>query len=320
MASSILGKKDEYPGSKKNHPVDAGHLLALIRGQYLDNEAFVRQHLTECERCRRDYAELMQTSRMLEVLGPMARYQRYPELSPVQVRVKARQSVPKQRSSSYRLPARGVSLPVAVILIIMAIAIVIALALVQIGRLPAQWYLPRGGSLIATNPALINEVQGHQPSPATNPTRIDTDKPGVTVTVSPFVTVTPSSTSIASTKPYIEACKTIVEDRYPVTAICGYHFPPEDKVTLYLSIYPNLRGMPLKPQVSVDGSGYFIYNSRNSFCMFDSVTIYAVDMMSKPPVNVVIYNVSPPGCQVPDPTATPTLSPTPTSKPGLGGQ
>ncbi len=171
MASSMLGKKDESPGSKRNHPVDAGHLLAIIRGQHLDNEAFVRQHLTDCERCRQDYAELMQTSRMLEVLEPMARYQRYPELSPVQVLVKSRQSAFQQRSSQYRLPMRGVSLPAAVILVIMAIAIVIALALVQVGKLPAPWHLPRGGSPIATNPALINEVQGHQPSPTVKPRR-----------------------------------------------------------------------------------------------------------------------------------------------------
>jgi hypothetical protein len=314
MASSTLRNQDGYPGTKKNHPVDAGHLLAIIRGQHLDNEAFVRQHLTECEQCRQSYAELMQTSRMLDVLGPMARYQRYPELSPVQAPVKARQSAPQQRSSSYRLPLRGVSLPVAVIPIIMAIAIVIALALVQIGKLPAPWYLPRNGSLIATNPALINEVQGHQPSPAAHPTQIATDVPGVTVTVPPVVTARPSPTSIASTKPFIEACKTIVEERYQVTAICGYHFPPEDKVTLYLSIYPNLKAIPLKPQTLVNRSGYFVYNSQDSFCMLDSVTIYAVDMMSKPPVNVVLYNISPPGCPVPGPTATPT------SKPGPGGQ
>lgn len=279
MASSTLGNRDEYPGTKKNHPVDTSHLLAIIRGQHLDNEAFVRRHLTECEQCRQSYAELMQTSRMLDVLGPMARYQRYPELSPVQVLVKARQSAPQQRSSSYRLPLRGVSLPVAVILIIMAIAIVIALALVQIGKLPAPWYLPRNGSLIATNPALINEVQGHQPPPAAHPTQIATDEP---MNVSPVVTASPAPTSTVLAGPTIVACSAQQDLKNDLLDICGSAFNPGDLVSLYLQTYYRKQPLQLSPAYRVNDRGKFTGKLSVYWCLFTSIHIYAADAKSYP--------------------------------------
>ena len=303
MASSTLGNRDEYSGTKKNHPVDAGHLLAIIRGQHLDNEAFVRQHLTECEQCRQDYAELMQTSRMLEVLGPMARYQRYPELLPVQVLVKARQSVPQQRSSSYRLPARGVSLPVAVILVIMALAIVIALALVQTGKLPAPWYLPRGGNLVATNPALVAGVKEHQPSPTAHRTQISTGMPGGTVTA------TLSPTSIVLARPTIVVCPAQQDLKNHLLDICGSDFTPGDQVSLYLRTYYRKQPLQLTQAYRVNDLGNFMGKLNIIWCLFPSTSIYASDAKSYPSaISNTLNNVSRPGCVLSG--LTPTVSTT----------
>lgn len=313
MASSILGKKDEYPDSKRNHPVDAGHLLAIIRDQHLDNEAFVRQHLTECEWCRQGYAELMQTSRMLEVLGPMARYQRYPELASVQVLVKVRQSIPLQRSSSYSLPARGVTLPVAVILIIMAIAIVIALALVQIGKLPAPWYLPRDGSLITSNPALINELKQHQPSPTLYPTQISTGVPGGSITA----TLSPTSTVLAG--PTIAVCPVQRDLKDHLLDICGSDFTPGDRVWLYLQTYYRKLPLQLTQAYRVSNLGNFTGKLHIYWCVFASIGIYASDAKSHPfAISNTLNNVFVPGCILSGLTPTPTFSPT--SKSSASGQ
>ena len=93
----------------------------------------MRQHLAECAQCRRNFASLKQVSGTLDVLGQMARYQEYPELSSSRMLAKIEERSVQRPSSAQPRSVRWVSLPVAILLVILPLAIMVALALRQFG-------------------------------------------------------------------------------------------------------------------------------------------------------------------------------------------
>lgn len=294
MARSMLGEKDEQRGSAKNHPVESNHLLALIRGQHLDNETFVRQHLAECARCKQSYAELWQTSRTLDVLGQMARYQCYPELSSAQTLVKVRQSASRQHASPYRLPLRGVSLPAMILLIIMGIVIMVAWALMQIGIMANPWNQPKLQSYVITSPTSQSGIVGHGLSPTPYPTRTTSEESGATetavATALSGVTAVPSPTATMPSRPHILSCS----QRMYYVSICGYGFTPGDIVTLKVFYQGQQPGSFF---ARVRSSGFFQVEIDTYSCARMPFAAYAADTMSNPPVysNSLMYLYAP-GC------------------------
>jgi anti-sigma factor RsiW len=304
MASSLSGKKDRYRGSDRNHAVDTGLLLALIRGQHLDNEAFVRQHLAECAECRRNYASLKQTSGTLDVLGQMAGYQDYPELSSSRMLVKAeeysvrRLSGAQQRSMQRSI--RWVSLPVAIILVILTLAIMIALALRQFGVVTDPRNPLFGVPHVATNSVFSGGIAQHEPSP----TR--------TLNTTSGATVTPSPSSTTQSGPTIEVCSNQPNQKTHTLYICGSGFTPGDKVALRFSIHRF--SMQLAPTAKVNKNGTFSVGLRlwGSLCFYASGEIYAEDVTSDTPIQSnKLRGTSFPGCSGSNRVETPELSLTP---------
>jgi hypothetical protein len=294
MGRSMLGKKDAHRGSTKNHPVETNHLLALIRGQHLNNETFVREHLEECDRCKQNYAELRQTSRTLDVLEQMARYQRYPELSAVQTLMKVRQSPSRRHARTYRMPLRGVSLPAVVLLIIMVIAIMVAWALMQFGVMGNLWSQPKVQKYVINGSTAPSGIVGHGLTPTPFPTQSTT--PGVTVRG----TATPSPSTTLS-GPHILGCS---QHKY-VVSICGYDFTPGDIVTLKVFYLKQREPGTLSTRVLRSGS--FEINISTSFCLNVPFAVYATDTMSRSPVySNTLLDLSAPGCHGSLLKATPT--------------
>ncbi len=81
--------------SKKLHTT-YGDMIAIIQGQHLEDSPTIQQHLCDCPQCQQRLFELSQTNRTLDVIGQMARDQRYPELSPERVLVYARHGIQKK--------------------------------------------------------------------------------------------------------------------------------------------------------------------------------------------------------------------------------
>jgi hypothetical protein len=316
MASRLSGNRGKYRAPGRHHPVDAGLLLALIRGQRLENEAFVRQHLAACEQCRQVYAGLEQTSRTLDVLEQVARYQRYPELSLETVQARARQSPARRpirvqgaapvkfdQPRPQRSSMRWVSLPVAIVLILMTVVIVIALALVQFNSVDVLRF-PSGSG----RPAVISPVsstgtglQPLRPSP--------TQGVGATGTT----TVTPSPASTKPTGPYIAGCPTPYRQDFDV-AVCGYLFPAGDSVELYVATYANSKLTPLF-KTTVNKNGQFLFNWRVIWCRDDPTVVFAVDRTSSSVINSnKLTDLYVRRCFGPGPTPTP--SPSPSATPG----
>lgn len=290
MARSMLGEKDEQRGSAKNHPVETNHLLALIRGQHLDNETFVRQHLAECARCKQNYAELWQTSRTLDVLGQMARYQRYPEFSSAQTLVKVRQNASRQHASPYRLPLRGVSLPAMILLVIMGIVIMVAWALMQIGIMANPWSQTKIQSYVITSPTSQSGIVGHGLSPTPYPTGTTTEEPGSTAKAISGATALPWPTATVSSRPRILSCS----QRMYYVGLCGYDFTAGDTVTVrvfYQGQQPRYFSVRVRP------SGFFEIDIDTRGCAKVPFAAYAADTTSNPPVysNSLMY-LSAPGC------------------------
>src|SRR5437764_14360914 len=139
MAGNTWWKPDN---GGKEHPEDS-ILLAYIRRQQVEDHLKISQHIDveQCPRCLRKYSELAQISATLDVLGQMAHYQRYPELSAERtfayVQQKAagkRNPLPAylQRASNQQRPRKSairlVSLPAAFGLTILFTVVMLVLA------------------------------------------------------------------------------------------------------------------------------------------------------------------------------------------------
>ena len=319
MASSSLGQKNRYRGSDRNHPVDTGLLLALIRGQHLDNEAFVRQHLAECAQCRQNYASLKQISGTFDVLGQMAGYQNYPELSSSRMLAEIEERSVRRPSGAFsfanyfigiirkvgerfvqrpsgaqRRSVRWVSLPVAIILVIMTLAIMIALALRQFGVVTNLSSPLFGVPHVATNTVLPEGIAQHQLSPTP------------TLNTTPDVTVSPSSTTQSGAT--IMVCTNQPNQRWHILNICGSDFTQGDKVTLYLKFGRFKPSVPLGT-ARVNKSGNVKFSLWGDQCQYAQGSIYAQDETSNPRVrsNTLSIN-SVPGCGGFDWIATPGSS------------
>ncbi len=325
MAGNLLKAWHTHGGQEKGYHVDSNMLLALVRGQKLEDEARARQHLSVCEKCQQAYVELTQTSRMLDALGQMARYQRYPELQSGAILARAQKRMPRKSTRSSRSYTRGstwhwVSLPVAlIIMLLMTIAIVLAFTLVQFGDVPFSPGELFGKPVINVSPPAPGVVQhgitptviptrggSITPVPGKLPTLGPATVPAVTPTTTPTVPVTLSPTATMSTLPYIAVCTPPGDYAAHILDVCGYNFKPSDEVQLIVSAPAYRQPVQFQP-MTVNSYGEFTYRWRIWSCRFDPVAVYAKDATSTPATySNTLENITTAGCSIPVGTVTPT--------------
>lgn len=272
--------QDEYRDAGNTHPVDASLLLAVICGQHLENEAFVRQHLASCVRCQEDYARLQQTCATLDVRRQMTRYQRYPELPVSQLMDNARQGYSQRRFSGRRAARYAntsrssvmrLAVPAGVLIALMAI-IMIALA-VEITKFVPHPTSPGGG--IHRSPGLSSPTTGVAPMP--------TPQPGskLVITVTPGVTATTSPKGTPAREPtgYIYDCTPETPIKYNFLKICGQNFRPGTRVILFAAGASG-QAMPIASG-PVDQSGAFSTRLSLPPCLSGTVTIYVEEITGR---------------------------------------
>ncbi|HEV2583942.1 MAG TPA: hypothetical protein VGT44_24015, partial [Ktedonobacteraceae bacterium] len=252
-----MEKQHEQRDPGKNHPVDTGHLLALIRNQHFENEAFVSQHLAHCARCQQNYATLIQTSKTLDVLGQIAQSQRYPELTTAQLMKNARLGYSQRRFSGRRAaryaydgtrsPMRLMSLPFALALILLTIVIMITLALVGIGKISQQLNGSGNNVHTGTNP-FSTGIVAQMPTPSTTPV----------LTLTPGAVSQPTLTATSSAARFISNCTTPFDKAHHFLDICGSNFTPGDKVSLLVAYFSR----PAQPFITVKVSASGTFDDR----------------------------------------------------------
>ena len=285
-------------GMKGGEHPEKSSLLAFLRGQRLEDQECIRLHLTRCSQCQETCADLSQSSKPLDILNQMSRFQRYPELSPVVILMQAQRNAQKQsiRSQLVNRPrpkksaVRLVSLPVAfaVGLLCMTVIIVLAYTLAHFVPLPS---LP--GTLhwgITPNQSNPGGLVQPQPSPMPSPTQTAT------------VTGSPTPTGMSGIHgPNIVVCSTADDIKNYRLVICGSNFEPKDKVELFETLIPNKPAV-VRGSITVKTKGEFrivLYIFR---CSDVPLAIVAEDVSSKPLVfSNKLTNITMSSCLGPNP-------------------
>lgn len=335
MAGNTVETNTTRGGQDKGYHVENSRLLALIRNQRFEGDGRARAHLAVCEQCQRAYVEQAQTSRTLDVLGQMARYQRYPELQSRAILARAQESQAGRLSrprlqasrSAYgsRASIRWASLPVAMIMLLMTVVVVVTFALAQFGTLP---FLPGAGhgrlfpysptvlplqrhtitptaGVTKAVPATVPPV-GTTPSPA-NAEPTATDTTGTTPT--PPVAETSPTPTVPTAPDSIYNCTTNSDLAKNILDICGNNFTPGHKAQLVITALAFNHPIAFWA-VTVDAYGQFTYRWYVWNCKWDPITAYVKDISSTPPVvSNTLGNLSTPGCTIQTGPATPTPNP-----------
>jgi hypothetical protein len=260
--------REEHPGNSS--------LLACLRGQRLEDQERIDLHLMGCSQCQQTYADLSQSSKPLDVLNQMSRYERYPELSPVLILRQAQDNALKRsiwsdlerrtvsRPRPKRTAVRLVSLPAALVLVLlfMTVVIVLAYTFTHFLQVPSHWSLPWGIHSSQPNEASVAQ---HQP------------------TLSPTSVVRPTST----TGPNIVVCSTTADIKNFRLVICGSNFKQGDRVRL-VEILLGGKLIPLRIIKSVDADGKFTTHPVIISCESMPQAIIAEDISSKTPVSATL--------------------------------
>ena len=273
MASNTRWTPDK---NGKEHPGD-GILLAYVRQQQLDDRPAISQHIEidRCPRCRHRCNELAEVSATLDVLGQMAQYQSYPELSTASIYTHVQKAASKSnplqaylhRASNRERPRKSavrlVSLPI-------ALGLALLCAMLVLARLTVIPLLP-GSFLGHTSPG-----QNNVPPV---PVQLSTPTPDLTATAKANASLTPTPSPAPQAN--LQVCSTPADIAQSHLVICGYNFVPGHKISLIVNV-AGKQPVTRRP-VTVDQQGkfqdkWYIYNCRNvpaGIFAFDTTTMNA---------------------------------------------
>ncbi len=297
MAGNTCWKPDN---DGKEHPEDS-ILLAYIRRQQLEEYLKISQHIDveQCPRCLHKCSELAQVSITLDVLGQMAQYQRYPELSVdrtfayVQKAADKRKPVQAypQRTSNRQRPRmsaiRLFSLPAAFGLTILFTVVMLVLA--HLSNVP---WLP--GSPQGTIRPSQNNSTGVAPQRTTPP-------PNLASTATAVASVSPTPTASLVSRPNIKICSTHADSVKSLLVICGNNFESGHKVALVVTL-PGKAPATLPP-VIVNKQGKFQDSLSVNNCKNLPTSIFAYEVDNPKVASQAIINFSFAGCPAQTPNA-----------------
>lgn len=289
MTSNTIWIRDN---DGKEHPEDS-LLLAYVRRQQLEDRLSIDRHIDveQCPRCRHTCDELAQTSATLDVLGQMAAYQHYPELSAATTFSHVQSAANKQNplrayvhwAANQQRPRKSIvrliSLPVAFGLALLCVVLVLA----------SHW----PGGLLMTGPS-----QGGTSPSQSNATAVQeqhtTPTPDLALTAaarassSPTPALTP--TASPGSQPYLEVCSTPADIAQSRLVICGFNFEPGHEVSLVVDT-SGKRPFMQRP-VLVDKQGEFQDGWYVYYCRDLPVAIFAEDMTAGTDYSYTPVNIS----------------------------
>lgn len=269
-------------------------LLAYLRQQQLEDGLSLRisQHIDieRCPRCCPRFDELSRVSTTLDVLGRMAPYQHYHELSVADIFARAQGAASKRTSSQadlYRTRQRPRKSAVRLVSLPVAIALTILFTIIAF-------------ALFTGEPMVPGPSHGGVHSNRGNPT-IDLRNHATATPTADTAVQAPTSTATAATGPYMEVCSKPNNITRWHLVICGHNFAPGSKVVLVALG----KTSTLLPNVAVNKQGDFQVGWDIDKCGNLPTMVLSYQKTDAKPILITLQNIAFGNCPVPTATAGP---------------